>query len=397
MKENITLFARQSILDRKGITCAYHLDHKRSSTNEINSASGLLSSLFFDLDAYTVADGCAIYIDLDIEDLNLPPVSTASTFVLFLTLPDKVSDELQQAINKLIAEGYKLGLKNPNLDTLDCAFIDQFSHIKLSAKLLGINEVLRQAQHPQLQHKIIIATDLTISQQVDKITQVTNISQYCGNFFNFREEIKGKKVPIYRTLIVELLTKINAPMVSLGELAAIIEKDSTLSYKIIKLTKSAIYYRNFNISNVQRALEVIGLRDLVKWFGMALVTSIDGKPDCLYRMAISRAFFTQAISEELFPNLDGAFIVGLFSYLPAFFNEDMATLLKQVPLDPKINDALLTHSGNLGGILKIVTLYESGQWSKLPYDSLERSGIDEKTLRDFYITSLQKTHALDLQ
>jgi EAL and modified HD-GYP domain-containing signal transduction protein len=106
-------------------------------------------------------------------------------------------------------------------------------------------------------------------------------------------------------------------------------------------------------------------------------------------MAVSRACFCQSLSAVLFPNLEGAFLVGLFSYLPSFFDEELPILLKDLPLDENIKVALLEYKGNLGGILKIVEAYESGRWENIPFDQLASKDISKQSLKDLYVKSLK--------
>lgn len=398
MQQDTVLFARQAILDVNKHICAYQLLLANNDGSE-QQISQILSRLFFDLDIDVITEGHSIYLDVPLHKISLPPSPPNCHIVLFFAFDNEKLIKEYDCLKALKDEGYDLGLYDPEINQIDPTILSLFTHIKLSFSKLGIKQVidksLQYKESSVMRQPKVIATDLTLSQQMTKLSKESQISQFSGDYLHFKEDIKGHQVPIYKSLITQLITQLHSPFVSLGQLSATIETDSTLSYKIIKLTKSAMYYRNFSISNVQRALEVIGLRDLLKWFGMALITSIDGKPDCLYKMAISRAYFCQTLCERLYPKLDGAFITGLFSYLPAFFNDEMENLIEPLPLDIKIKEALLEQSGNLGGILKVITLYEAGQWNKLPIDSLKRSGIDAEMLKSMYLESLKKTHELD--
>ncbi|MBU2240653.1 MAG: histidine kinase, partial [Gammaproteobacteria bacterium] len=111
-------------------------------------------------------------------------------------------------------------------------------------------------------------------------------------------------------------------------------------------------------------------------------------------MAVSRACFCQNLSTALFPKLDGAFLVGLFSYLPSFLDEELPTLLKDLPLDENIKSALLEYKGNLGGILKIVVAYEAGRWEKIPFGLLASKDMSKQSLKDLYIKSLKEAREM---
>ncbi|MFT2111467.1 EAL and HDOD domain-containing protein [Marinomonas sp. 2405UD68-3] len=395
MKQATVLFARKAILDSQYKIYAYQLLLAPNTMSPNDGISDILSSLFLDLPIENVVDDKPIFIDMDINNIHSLPALPFNKIVIFLKASKKEILQYRPYLESLTADGYHFGLINPNLEELTQNELQYFIYSKLSVVFYGITNLVEYANSEKLFNKKIIMMDITIKQQLDEITELTSISLFSEDLLNIREYVKENKVPTYKSLISKVLTLINSPLVNLGDISAAIEIDSTLSYKIIKLTKSAMYYQNFNISNVQRALEVIGLRDLSKWFGIALLTSIEGKPDCLYRMAISRAYFVQSLAEVLYPKLEGAFITGLFSYLPVFFDEEMQVLLKDLPLDSKINTALIHHDGKLGTALKVVCLYESGQWRKIPFSSFGHLGLGKEQLKEMYINSLKKTQELE--
>ncbi|WP_191603247.1 EAL and HDOD domain-containing protein [Marinomonas algicola] len=395
MKPETALFARQAILDSQYKIYAYQLLLAHKSLQPKNDISEILSSLFLDLPLNKVNENKPLLIDIDLSDIQSVPLLPVKNIVICFTASNRELEESAPFLQSIIENGYQLALINPDFDDLTEKELAFFSYVKISVERYGVSNVISYANAQKFVKLHIIITDLSIKQQLDKISDLTSIKLFSGDLLNIREDVKGNKVPIYKSLISKVIILINSPLVNLKDIAAAIEIDSTLSYKIIKLTKSAMYYRNFRITNVQRALEVIGLRDLIKWFGMALLTSIDGKPDCLYRMAISRAYFTQAIAETLCPKQEGAFITGLFSYLPVFFNENIEVLLNDLPLDDEINNALIHHQGELGEVLRIVCLYELGRWNEIPFANFERFNLDKEALKKMYITSLIKTRELD--
>ena len=394
MKQETVLFARQAILDSQYKIYAFQLLLAHKSLHQKSEVSAILTSLFLDLPIDSVTEHKPIFIDIDIQNIQSVPALPINNIIICFHATRYEIQEAAPFLQNLLLGGYQFGLINPDVEALTEEELAFFRYIKLSAESYGMTNLVEYANSQKLNKLHFIITDLCIKQQLDKITKLTKINLFSGDLLNIREDVKGNKVPVYKTLVSKVLMLIDSPLVNLGDIAATIETDSTVSYKIIKLTKSAMYYRNFNITNVQRALEVIGLRDLAKWFGMALLTSVDGKPDCLYRMAISRAFFTQSLATLLCPKTEGAFITGLFSYLPVFFNENMENLLKDLPLTAEMNEALMHHNGLLGKILNVVCLYESGQWHNISFSDFDNKKLNKEKLKDMYIDSLNKTREL---
>jgi len=57
--------------------------------------------------------------------------------------------------------------------------------------------------------------------------------------------------------------------------------------------------------------------------------------------------------------IDQAYMVGIFSLMPALMGGSMAEVLLQLPVAPPVYDALGEHSGTLGDLLSLVEFLEN--------------------------------------
>ena len=385
MENNDVLFCRKTIVNSLSQTTAYHILHP---INEIETENSFLSSLFVDVNINEITNQKTIFVKMSIEEFAHIPLQNNIAMVIFLDAHELSETKHLDLLHDMQLKDFKLGIINPDPEFFSIAFLNLFSYVLYSLDCLSINSIIEHYSNPTLTHKKLWVNKIKTSDEFDLAKKNMPNAYFSGDFIKKMTPVKGKKITAYKTILFDLLTELNDSDTSFQALAACIERDPTLTYRIIKLTHTSLYNNEFNVSSVQRAVEIIGTRDLMKWASLVMLASITGKPAGLVTMAISRAFFCQSISDVLFPRSNGAFLVGLFSFLPSFLGEDLPTLLKELPLDGNIKSALLELSGNLGGILNIVNAYEAGKWEKIPFEQLELSGISKRVLKELYIESL---------
>ena len=385
MKNTDILFCRKALVNRLSETSAYYLLHPSNETERPQTS--FLSSLFVDVNLIEITQQKTIFLHSNLDELSVLPWQSHIHMVIFLSA-DTLTDEHLDTLCELGLQGYQLGIINPEPNALSGDLFNVFSYAMLSLDHLTVEEARARMAHPFLSLKRIWVDAIEHSEQFDQLRQASPDGLFSGNFIHKTTPIKGKRILAHKMILIDLLAALNNSESSPRVLATYIERDPTLTYRIIKLTQSVLYRSQFNVANAQRAIEIIGIRDLIKWVSVAMLSSVSGKPDCLFSMAVSRACFCQNLSAALFPKLEGAFLVGLFSYLPSFLDEELPLLLKDLPLEQHIKSALLEYKGNLGGVLKIVEEYEAGRWEKIPFNRLATKDISQQTLKDLYVESL---------
>ncbi|ETI57915.1 EAL and HDOD domain-containing protein [Marinomonas profundimaris] len=386
MKNNDVLFCRKAVVNQLSETIAYYILHPSSVTK--GQDSDFLSALFVDVNLTEITQQKTIFFESNLDELSSLPLQSNINMVVFLNGAE-ISEADFDALSDFRLQGYQLGIINPDPNNYSAALLGTFSHALFALDCLSMEQTITLVEDPLIASKNIWVNKIEKEAQFTQLQQVLPNAHFSGNFINRITSVKGKRILAYKAILIDLLVALNDRESSPRILADYIECDPTLTYRIIKLTHTARYRSQFNVSNAQRAIEIIGIRDLIKWVGLVMLSSVSGKPDCLFSMAVSRACFCQSLSAALFPKLEGAFLVGLFSYLPYFLDEELPTLLKELPLDDNIKSALLVRKGNLGGILKIVEAYEAGRWENIPFDQLVLKELSKESLKELYIESLK--------
>ncbi|REG85685.1 EAL and HDOD domain-containing protein [Marinomonas pollencensis] len=388
MISNNYLFSRQAVVDSKMTAKANNLFHLNNMEQE--KKDSFLSLLFTDLSIVDAIKHQPIFIAVSIHEVeHLPTPPSSMRFVLFFDAAELRPERDNDRLSELRLDGYQLGLTNFSLKFFGTPFFDYFSFVELSLNKFDMSQVLNVDRHQGLAHKEVWVSHIQSQEQHQEIDAKTHASWFSGDFLSASVPVKGNNVPGYRLILIDLLKRLQDGRSSIRDISATIEKDVTLAYRVLKLTKSVMYHRQFNVHNVQRAIEIIGIKDLIKWVTLAMFSSIDGKPDCLFSMAVNRAAFCNGIAKAMYPKLEGAFLVGLFSYLPSFFDASMDEILHDLPLDESLVSALKYHQGHLGSVLSVAKHYEAGHWEKIPFDELAEQDLSSNQLRQIYIDSLK--------
>lgn len=205
-----------------------------------------------------------------------------------------------------------------------------------------------------------------------------------GYFFCQPETIKHQRSLTNRVVILQLLAKLLHPETSVDELDAIIKRDVSLSYKLLRLINSSFYGLQNKITSLRQALLLLGIKALTTWVSLILLSGIDDKPHELTTTAMIRAKMCELLADKVAPECkDSFFLTGLFSVMDALMDMCMPEIVASLPLDNEIAQALLYQEGTRGLTLRSVLAYERGNW-----DDVYHLGLDSSTLTDAYLQAV---------
>lgn len=209
-----------------------------------------------------------------------------------------------------------------------------------------------------------------------------------GYFFAKPQVIQQKALPLNHLSVLRLLNKTYDPSANLNDIVELVSQDVTLSQKV--LTLSSVLSPNVSLNSVHDAVMRFGIRRMQGWIAMLLLSGLGNKPAELFTTALIRAKFCEQLGEYLGgPAKETFYTVGLLSVLDAVFDLEMNRILKEMNLDPLINQALLESKGIAGQVLQCVCHIEQGQ---LPVElelCKDSSGLKSIDLSHFYVKAMK--------
>lgn len=200
-------------------------------------------------------------------------------------------------------------------------------------------------------------------------TRALGFNFFQGPFFTLPEIREDRELSVGGVAQMQLLRELGNPDCEMDDLANIIASDVSLSYRILKYINSASFGFRNEISSIQQAVSLLGLREVRHWAMMVIMTGLDSsnKGAELGFLALQRARFLSQLSEVTpgFPHSSSSmFLLGLFSQLDALLSLSMEEVLEDMPLEREMRDALCDRSGKYGDWLQLMESVEVGNWAE---------------------------------
>ncbi len=182
----------------------------------------------------------------------------------------------------------------------------------------------------------------------------------------------GKEPDLARLKLLKLLNLVKHDG-DTREIEAIFREEAKLSYNLLRLVNSVAVGARTKISNFSQAIAILGRRQLQRWLQLLIYANnlADGNtPNPLMQLAAARGRQMELLSAAIAPIpdvpelSDNAFLTGLFSLLGVLINLPINEILKEIPLQDAVIDALNNPSddGVLGQLLTAVSAGEAGNF-----------------------------------
>ena len=187
------------------------------------------------------------------------------------------------------------------------------------------------------------------------------------------------------------MAEANKEDVSFGRLEEVIERDVSISYKLLRYINSAYFRRVNEISSIRQAIVLLGEKEIRRFLSLiAMAQLASGKPDELIRTSIIRAKFCELLGEASDARIDSSelFTLGLFSLIDAVMDDSMEDLMGKIPLSEKIKQALVSGKGKISHYLKLAVSYEKGEWESVAR-LVNLTGVNEEDIPHYFMMALE--------
>lgn len=211
---------------------------------------------------------------------------------------------------------------------------------------------------------------------------------YFQGFFLCRPNIvEGRQMAPEKIVVLNMLSRLQDPNITFGDLEEIVVCDPMLGYKLLRLINSVFYSVPTKIESIRQALTLIGLRQLREWLTLILLTGIPDKPDELAVIGMMRARMCEQIA--LTKGIARPYsyrLAGLFSILDALLDTPLDQVISGIHLADELVAALLKHEGPIGEVLKLTLAYERGDWSMV-----EQADLAPEILQKIFLETIRWT------
>lgn len=367
------LLARQSVYNKNMDVVAYLLLYRDESNTQSKVINDHLatSSVILNTYASICQDGkvrsLPCYIKLTDKTLmaeNFPDLPKEH-FILEIMGRSEITPEFTERLRQLNMKGYKLALSEYIPDPKFDPILQLIHIIKLDIQTIGMDKI--PAIIDDLKHyHIDILADKVETRAEFKECHRLGCAFFQGYLLSKPEAVRGKKLGSSKVLLLQMMMELQNPRATAQSIEQLVINDPLLTYRILRVVNSAMFGLQQGVESLSHAISLLGFDQIRKWVSLFLVTDTQGKPEDLTRSMLIRGRMCELLAEMLEREQPiNNFITGLFSKLDVLLDMDMADLLKEVPLQEDVKQALLDNRGELGQLLDQVCKYEEGRFAEI--------------------------------
>ena len=357
----------QPIVDTGGSTVAYEILFR--------SASDATSAQVHDAEESTAQVLTATFLEFGLRDLvgdllafiNMPrgflvgrwPLPFDAGRVVLEVLEDvQADDEVVAGISRLAEAGYAIALDDVTATRGREELLHLADYVKLD--LLDIDP----ADLPALLDRCAGAGRRIIAEKVETPAQLAlcqglGIGLFQGYLLARPTTLTTSSLGPSQLGCLRLVTLLAEPDAAVREIAAAVEADPALAFKILRAANSAAAGLPRRLSSVEHAVVLIGRDTLQGWATLMML----GTPasETLLVAALVRARTCRTVAAHFAVDPAASFLTGLLSGLAAPLGVTVPALLEQLPVSEDVCLALLDGVGPLAPVLAAVLAYQHGE------------------------------------
>ncbi|MEZ7198124.1 EAL and HDOD domain-containing protein [Pseudodesulfovibrio karagichevae] len=269
-------------------------------------------------------------------------------------------------------------------------FVELADIVKMDILALDADPARIKAGMAGLPGKVTLLAEKVEDNETFKTLRDMGFSLFQGFFFSRPEIIPGRKLTAAETTKLQVLGELAKPDFEAARLAAILQSDPSLTYRLFRYVNSAGFGLLQKITSAKRAMDMMGMIQAKQWLRSVVLADLNPSPKAgeLAYLAVHRAKFLESIcssSNRPVCEPDTLFTTGLFSLLDAMLGMNMHDILKSLPLEESVVEAL-DGNGELYDLLRLATSYERGQWGET-LQRLKKLDLDSFQAELLYIQS----------
>lgn len=364
-----TAIARQAILDEGRNVIGYELYDRSLSADSHSAASDaeLLFNVLSHAEHQALIGRKTMFINCTHESLagrHLELIHPERVVLEIPPLEGHGPSEIEARLPMLMdvrRKGFRLAFSQVMLTRPYAAWLPLASYIKLDMSQLkpeSIEPLVKFAQKHGAAK--LIAEKVETAAQHDLAAQ-HGIQLFQGYWFATPVLVKGQTLRPAQAHVIQLINLVRR-QAEVGEIEALLKRDPTLSFNLLRFINSAGFGLSCEITSFRHAVLILGMQKLFRWAALLMTTSrVGGTSPAVGNMAVVRGRLMELLAAELLPpdEADDAFVVGVFSLLDTMLGLPMDQALESISLSAHVTDALLQRKGMFAPFLALTLACES--------------------------------------
>jgi c-di-GMP-related signal transduction protein len=387
--------ARQPIFDRHGIVRGYELLHRSGPENVYVAVDGIRATA-------ELITGGAFMLGFDelvgdnLAFVNFPrelivgdyyAALPASRTVVELLEDVEADAEVVEACRRLKAAGYGLALDDVISVDDRAALFNVADIVKVDIRPLSRSERATIANHMMRlpSPTKLLAEKVETREQFEEAFDL-GFDYFQGYFFGRPTVRSGREIPALKSTLVQLLNAVRRPSPDFEEVAAIVRRDMSLCFKMLRFVEGGVPEGAARIESVVQALMMLGQRGVARM--VSLLEIADGGADEPHELAVQsvvRASFCESLASQMGRHREKLdhFMVGMFATIDVILELPMAEVVSPLPTSLDVNAALLGRPGPFREVLELAIACEESDWTRAAILT-GQLGLSENAVRSLY-------------
>ena len=304
----------------------------------------------------------------------------------------------QKILEKYKADGYKICMTDFQFTPRYFALLEFIDFIKIDVKLVSnvtsIDNILKLSK---AFHKKCIVTGIDSKELYDKAKAVP-FDYFEGSYIAEAMTTKAGKMEYLQSNFFQLVVAVTKDMPEMDEIEAIISRDASLTYALLKMVNSAYFALRHRTSSIKQALVILGLSQLKQW--VYLLSFEQNETSRNSEEVLKKSFLRANFCSELYPHIEGmpitqadAYLLGMFSTLDVLVDAPIEEVMAEIPVADEVRAAIVSQEGICGTLYQLVLSYEKADWKKIT-ENAEALGIPSAQLSTIYFNCMEEVNRI---
>jgi len=385
------LIGRQQILDKQLNTYAYEILFRgkqfdlSAQDGATHATNQVITDTILEIGLNNLVGPHLAFINFTTQNLlDKTPLHLPKDRIVVEVLESvRVDQSVVENLRELSALGYTIALDDfvltpewlPLLEIADIVKLDI-----LAGSLKDTRLLIEQLRPYRLK---LLAEKVETHEQFQTLND-WGCDYFQGFFFSKPNVVEGKRLGVSQTASLQLLGTLNKADVEFTEIATLVSQDVGLSYKLLHYINSAFFALPYRIESINQAITSLGLREIKRWLNILTLSNLSDKPSSVLQVVLLRAKMCELLAREIDQDAEMFFLVAMIHGLDLLLDTPLEKALEQLPLSPKITDAVLHKTGAAGEALQYALDYE--RWT---INHASFYGIAPQRIGAIYLESIE--------
>ena len=349
---------RQPIFNINEEIVAYELLYRSQTENAIQNTDSdtatvdVLVNYFLSMGIKEVTKGKPGFINFT-ENLLMNDVLgliNPSKIVIEILEDVPITEQLIQRVKELKELDFRIALDDFVLDQDVSLYDELFEYIDfikvdfLATPLLERMEIENRVKnnYPHIQ---LLAEKVETRNQYD-VAKFAGYTLFQGYFFEQPQVIISTDIPLNTLQYFKIMLLMKEEEPDITQIAESIEKDISLSFKLLKLMNESEGRTKSKVRSIKQAVMLLGLTELRKFiYLLALREGEISEDSDLYKELLRTSLFRAKVCEKLAKmnrkeNFSEYFLVGMFSLIDTLLKRPIESILEKLPFSEEVANTI---------------------------------------------------------